>query len=75
MDGIFEACGVKEEDVRKVSSAVDKLDKLEWKQVKAEMVNEKGQDETVADKIGEFVKHNGSIREVLAYLQSNETIK
>ena len=41
LDGIFEACGVKEEDVRKVSSAVDKLDKVEWKQVKAEMVNEK----------------------------------
>lgn len=75
LDGIFEACGVKEEDVRKVSSAVDKLDKVEWKQVKAEMVNEKGQDEEVADKIGEFVKHNGSIREVLEYLQGNEIIK
>ena len=31
LDGIFQACGVKEEDVRKISSAVDKLDKSPWK--------------------------------------------
>ena len=35
----------------------------------------KGQPEEVADKIGEFVKHNGSIREVLEYLQSSEILK
>ena len=40
-----------------------------------EMVVEKGQPEEVADKIGEFVKHNGSIREVLEYLQSSEILK
>lgn len=75
LDGIFQACGVKEEDVRKISSAVDKLDKSPWEVVKKEMVVEKGQPEEVADKIGEFVKHNGSIREVLEYLQSSEILK
>lgn len=75
LDGIFEACGVKEEDVRKISSAVDKLDKSPWEAVKKEMVVEKGQTEEVADKIGEFVKLNGSIREVLDLLKASETLK
>ncbi|CAK7901552.1 histidine--tRNA ligase, mitochondrial [[Candida] anglica] len=74
LDGIFQACGVKEEDVRKISSAVDKLDKSPWEVVKKEMVVEKGQDEAVADRIGEFVKLNGSIREVLELLKKNETL-
>ncbi|KAM9925892.1 hypothetical protein OXX59_003577 [Metschnikowia pulcherrima] len=70
LDGIFQACGVKEEDVRKISSAVDKLDKSPWEAVKREMTVEKGQSEEVADKIGEFVKVSGSIRETLGYLQN-----
>ncbi|ABN65241.1 histidine tRNA synthetase [Scheffersomyces stipitis CBS 6054] len=74
LDGIFEACGVKEEYVRKVSSAVDKLDKLPWEAVKKEMVQEKDQPEEVADKIGEFVKVKGSIRETLSFLKSSELL-
>lgn len=74
LDGIFEACGVKTEDVRKVSSAVDKLDKSPWEAVKKEMVVEKGQPEEVADRIGEFVKYNGTIREVLAILKQSESL-
>lgn len=70
LDGIFQACGVKDEDVRKISSAVDKLDKLPWDAVKKEMTVEKGQSEEVADRIGEFVKVSGSIRETLLFLQN-----
>lgn len=50
LDGIFEACGVPEEDIRKVSSAIDKLDKSPWEAVKKEIL-EKGQSEEIADKI------------------------
>lgn len=74
LDGIFEVCGVQLEDVRRVSSAVDKLDKLPWAEVKREMVEEKGQSETVADAIGEYVKLNGSIREVLGALSADEKL-
>lgn len=74
LDGIFQACGVKEEDVRKVSSAVDKLDKSPWQAVKDEMVKEKNQPEEVADRIGEFVKHNGTVREVLEILSKDELL-
>lgn len=74
LDGIFQACGVKEDDVRKISSAVDKLDKLPWDAVKKEMTVEKGQSDEVADRIGGFVKVNGSIRETLKFLQDAEIL-
>ncbi|KAF9268691.1 histidyl-tRNA synthetase [Marasmius fiardii PR-910] len=59
LDGIFEVCGVPSEKIRTISSAVDKLDKLPWSEVKKEMTEEKGLDPAVADRIGEYVKHKG----------------
>lgn len=74
LDGLFQVCGVKEEDIRKVSSAVDKLDKSPWEVVKKEMTDEKNQPEEVADKIGEYVKLSGSLSEVLEILNSKEEL-
>ncbi|ESK93633.1 histidyl-trna synthetase [Moniliophthora roreri MCA 2997] len=59
LDGIFEVCGVPAEKIRTISSAVDKLDKSPWSEVKREMTEEKGLDPAVADRIGEYVKHKG----------------
>ena len=59
LDGLFEVCGVPKEKMRSVSSSVDKLDKLPWEQVKLEMVETKGLEEEVADRIHEYVKLNG----------------
>ncbi|KAG8219254.1 histidine-tRNA ligase [Butyriboletus roseoflavus] len=59
LDGIFETCGVPPEKIRMISSAVDKLDKLPWADVKKEMTDEKGLSPEVADKIGEYVKLKG----------------
>ncbi|KAF7324865.1 Histidyl-tRNA synthetase [Mycena kentingensis (nom. inval.)] len=59
LDGIFEVCGVPADKIRSISSAVDKLDKLPWSEVKKEMTTEKGLDEAVADQIGEYVKLKG----------------
>lgn len=75
LDGIFQACGVPDADVRKISSAVDKLDKLPWDAVRKEMTVDKGQTDEVADRIGQFVKVSGSIRETLQFLQSAELLK
>ena len=44
---------------RAICSAIDKLDKEPWSAVKAEMVEEKGLPESVADKIGEMVVLRG----------------
>lgn len=74
LDGLFQLCGVKEEDIRKVSSAVDKLDKLPWEEVKKEMVVEKNQPEAVADKIGEYVRIKGTFKEVLDKLSADSEL-
>ncbi|KAH8831331.1 histidyl-tRNA synthetase [Flagelloscypha sp. PMI_526] len=60
LDGIFEVCGVPQDKMRAISSAVDKLDKMSWADVKQEMTVEKGLDSTAADKIGEYVKLKGA---------------
>ncbi|KAI9172309.1 Histidine--tRNA ligase [Paramyrothecium foliicola] len=58
LDGLFTVAGVPEDKIRPISSAVDKLDKLPWAEVKKEM-GEKGLSDEVADKIGEYVKLSG----------------
>ncbi|KAI8079835.1 histidyl-tRNA synthetase [Halteromyces radiatus] len=73
LDGIFQVCGVPEANIRPISSAVDKLDKLPWEDVKKEMTQEKGLDAEVADKIGEYVKLKGS-RDLLEKLLQDEVL-
>ncbi len=73
LDGIFEVCGVPTDKIRTISSAVDKLDKLPWEEVRAEMVNEKNLDPAIADKIGEYVVQKGQ-RDLLAKLQADERL-
>ncbi|QLG71491.1 hypothetical protein HG535_0B05330 [Zygotorulaspora mrakii] len=74
LDGIFQISGVKDEDVRKISSAVDKLDKSPWDVVRKEITVEKGQSDETADKIGEYVKLNGSLKQVHSVLSQDPAI-
>ncbi|KIW05046.1 hypothetical protein, variant [Verruconis gallopava] len=69
LDAIFEVCGVPEEKIRPISSAVDKLDKSPWEEVKKEMVEQKGLDPEVADRIWGYVQRKGF--EVLDWLQND----
>eukprot|EP00560_Eucampia_antarctica_P007881 CAMPEP_0197824938 /NCGR_PEP_ID=MMETSP1437-20131217/2120_1 /TAXON_ID=49252 ORGANISM="Eucampia antarctica, Strain CCMP1452" /NCGR_SAMPLE_ID=MMETSP1437 /ASSEMBLY_ACC=CAM_ASM_001096 /LENGTH=885 /DNA_ID=CAMNT_0043424759 /DNA_START=51 /DNA_END=2708 /DNA_ORIENTATION=- len=64
LDAILDISGVPADKFRTICSAVDKLDKEPWSEVKREMVQDKGLSEDVADKIGEFVLHKGSPREL-----------
>lgn len=75
LDGIFASCGVPEEKVRTISSAVDKLDKLPWTDVRKEMVVDKGLPEDVADKIGEYVQHKGTVPEMIAKLEKDSLME
>ncbi|XP_059614784.1 histidine--tRNA ligase isoform X1 [Phlebotomus argentipes] len=61
LDGMFEACGVPTDKFRSICSAVDKLDKSPWEEVKREMMEEKGLDEQTADQIGEYVQLSGGL--------------
>jgi histidyl-tRNA synthetase len=60
LDGIFEVCGVPLDKTRTISSAVDKLDKMSWLDVRREMIVEKGLEAEVADRIGEYVRLKGN---------------
>jgi histidyl-tRNA synthetase len=71
LDGIFEVCGVPADKIRTISSAVDKLDKLPWADVRKEMVEEKGLPEDIADRIGNYVVLKGQ-KDLLAKLKADE---
>lgn len=74
LNSIFAVVGVPEDKIRAISSAVDKLDKLSWEEVKLEMVEQKDLPESVADQIGQFVRNRGTLAEVLGLLKANETL-
>ena len=59
LDAILDICGVPADKFRSICSAVDKLDKEPWTEVRREMVEEKGLAGDVADRIGEFVVLRG----------------
>lgn len=73
LDGIFAICGCPEDKFRGVCSAVDKLDKMEWSEVKCEML-EKGLDEKVANRIGEYVQMKGG-KELIEKLLNEDEVK
>ena len=78
LDAIFEYAGVPREKFTSIFSAVDKLDKVSWEEVEKEMVEVKGLDRAVAQKIGEYVKMHDKpsvMYEKLAAMQLGETAK
>jgi len=73
LDGMFAACGVPDDKFRTICSAVDKLDKTLWEDVRKEMVEEKGLSPEAADKIGFFVKFQGN-QDTLEELSKNKDL-
>ncbi|EGE03004.1 histidyl-tRNA synthetase [Trichophyton equinum CBS 127.97] len=73
LDGLFEVCGVPQDKIRTISSAVDKLDKLPWEDVRKEMVDDKGLDGAVADSIQKYVVRKGG-RDLLESLLADEKL-
>ncbi|KAK3310164.1 uncharacterized protein B0T15DRAFT_488853 [Chaetomium strumarium] len=73
LDGLFQVCGVPDNLIRPISSAVDKLDKMPWADVRKEMVDEKGLAPEAADKIGQYVVLKGQ-RDLLEKLKQDEAL-
>lgn len=71
LDGLLEVCGVPADKFRAVCSAIDKLDKSPWNEVKDEMVNVKGLEPEVADRLGVFCVQKGEPMEMLAMLRTD----
>lgn len=73
LDGVFEVCGVPPEKIRSISSAVDKLDKSPWEEVRKEMVEEKELSEEIADRIWKFVQLKGG-KDIIEELRKNDQV-
>lgn len=71
LDACLDIAGVPSSKFRSICSAIDKLDKEPWSDVRDEMVLEKGLEPHVADKIGEMVQLAGEPRAVLRKLQES----
>ena len=68
LDAMLDIAGVPPQQFRTICSAIDKLDKVSWDVVRAEMVEEKGLAPETADAIGRFVILRGQPLELLALL-------
>lgn len=68
LDAVLSICGVPADKFRTTCSAIDKLDKEPWEAVRREMVEEKGVEPEVADRIQQFVCKVGSPRALHAEL-------
>lgn len=55
LDALMDVCGVPEQKFRAICSAIDKLDKTPWAEVRMEMVGQKGLAPAVADRLAKFV--------------------
>lgn len=73
LDAILDLSGVPADKFRTICSAVDKLDKEPWSEVKREMVEDKGLTPEVADKIGVFVVQKGEPWTMYKSLVANAT--
>lgn len=73
LDGIFAVCGVPANLFVPICSAVDKLDKLSWPDVRAEMTL-KGLPEENAELIWGYVSIKSTSAEVLARLRADEKL-
>lgn len=70
LNGMFQVTGVPEDKFKPICSAIDKLDKMSWEDVKKEMCDQKGLDGAVADKIGDLVIKSGDVALIDELLQS-----
>jgi histidyl-tRNA synthetase len=76
LDGIFTAVGVPGHLTRPVSSAIDKLDKIPWNEVKKEM-EQKGLEAEIVDQIGAYlldIRVQRSFAEILEFLRTDEVL-
>ncbi|OAG28918.1 histidyl-tRNA synthetase [Nematocida displodere] len=70
VDAIMEVCGIPAPLHRAIGSAVDKLDKLSWADVRCEMA-EKGACDASIDKLAEYIKMKGPLS-LIAQLKATE---
>jgi histidyl-tRNA synthetase len=75
LDGISRAVGVPATLTRPISSAVDKLDKLPWNEVKKE-IEQKGLEPEISDEVGAYVVplKERTFEETLQFLRADDVL-
>ena len=71
LDAVLALCGVPDSKFRTICSAIDKLDKSPWDEVREEMISEKGLSPASADAIWSFVQQHGRPADVLAWIRAH----
>lgn len=74
LDALLSLCGVADDKLRPICSAVDKLDKEPWTAVRREMVDVKGLPPDVAERVGAYVTRSGAPRDMLAALCADRSL-
>lgn len=74
LDAYLGVCGVPNDSLRKVCSAIDKLDKQPWSEVREEMVKEKNIAPEVADRIKHYVDPKDCKENPLEILEKDEAL-
>ena len=72
LDTMMDIAGVPPSKFRPICSAIDKLDKEPWEEVRREMIEDKGLPAEVADRIGEYVVLKGKPLEMLQKLTGDD---
>lgn len=72
LDAVLAICGVPADKFRPTCSAIDKLDKEPWTEVRRELVDDKGLPGSVADAIERFVCQVGAPRALHAALEADQ---
>lgn len=61
LDGVFAVAELPGEKTRAVSSAAEKLYKVDWEEVRRETMEETGLAESVADEVGRLLRKRGQM--------------
>lgn len=75
LDAVMQLCGVPMDACKSICSAIDKLDKLSWEEVKKEMCEVKGLHPDVADRIYPFVNMRGPPLSILQQLEDMQELR
>lgn len=61
LEGIFALAGIGSEAFKIVCSSIDKLDKVPWNEVRAELINEKNINADSVDRLEQYVRARGGV--------------
>lgn len=69
LEGIVELSGAHVSKFKAICATIDKLDKEKWEDVRLELIEQRGLEERVADKVGTFVNHKGKIDDMVGLFE------